>query len=201
MFFQYIGLWRLLPRRSLEYQLKELREEQDELMAGQRASRIAKWIQYCSEAREKAGLEPLEKLKSLDISLFNTFQCYPDILLRYDISFKFSKCFSILSTKDNVIRWEKNFYRMNVMLFECMLSLAFNSLMLAAACWPQLFLSFSQDWQRGGFEHGQGSGACPCSSADAVAVYEKVATLRARSGHVSREVLPRSAPGRSESCQ
>lgn len=54
-----------LFRRSLEHSLKLLREEQDETMAGQRGSRMAKWIQSTADARKKAGLSEPEKLKRL----------------------------------------------------------------------------------------------------------------------------------------
>ena len=53
----------LLRVRSLEHSLKELREQEDETMAGQRGGRFAKWIACNEELRKKAGLEPPEKLK------------------------------------------------------------------------------------------------------------------------------------------
>ena len=53
--------------RSLEHSLKEMREQQDETMAGQRGSRIAKWTQSSAELRQKAGLSSPEKLKNFGI--------------------------------------------------------------------------------------------------------------------------------------
>ncbi|CAK9089946.1 Pre-mRNA-splicing factor 18, partial [Durusdinium trenchii] len=41
--------------QNLEHQLKEIRMNQDEMMAGQRGSRISKWIQHSSTMRDRAG--------------------------------------------------------------------------------------------------------------------------------------------------
>lgn len=54
--------------RSLEHHLKELREEEDETMAGQRGGRIAKWIASNEASRKKAGLTGPEVLKCLSWS-------------------------------------------------------------------------------------------------------------------------------------
>ena len=49
--------------RTLEHDLKLMREEEDELLAGQRGSRIAKWIQSTEKRRSDAGLSAPEKLQ------------------------------------------------------------------------------------------------------------------------------------------
>ena len=51
--------------RNLEHQLKEIRMNQDEMMAGQRGSRISKWIQHSSTMRDRAGWQAPEKIQSL----------------------------------------------------------------------------------------------------------------------------------------
>ena len=60
--------------------MKEMREQQDETMAGQRGSRIAKWIQSSAELRQKAGLSSPEKLKNFGI-VRPGFECFGCILM------------------------------------------------------------------------------------------------------------------------
>lgn len=55
--------WVCLEVRSLEHSLKEMREQEDETLAGQRGGRIQKWIASNEEARKKAGLSAPEKLQ------------------------------------------------------------------------------------------------------------------------------------------
>lgn len=47
----------MLLLRSLEHQLKCLREENDEMHAGQRGARLAKWIARSKEIAEKTGVQ------------------------------------------------------------------------------------------------------------------------------------------------
>ena len=49
----------------MEMELKQLREENDEMMAGQRASRISKWISSTEQVRKEAGLTAPESLQTL----------------------------------------------------------------------------------------------------------------------------------------
>lgn len=51
--------------RSLEHQLQEIRADEDEMLAGQRGSRVSKWIQHSKDVREKVGLSAPEKLQTL----------------------------------------------------------------------------------------------------------------------------------------
>lgn len=57
------GCW--LHLRTMEMELKQLREENDEMMAGQRASRISKWISSTEQVRKEAGLTAPESLQTL----------------------------------------------------------------------------------------------------------------------------------------
>lgn len=65
--------------RNLEHQLKEIRMNQDEMMAGQRGSRISKWIQHSSTMRDRAGWQAPEKIQSLvlviEMFFFNIVRC------------------------------------------------------------------------------------------------------------------------------
>ena len=51
--------------RTLEHELKEIREQEDEMLAGQRGSRLAKWIAASDSVRQQAGLTAPEAMKCL----------------------------------------------------------------------------------------------------------------------------------------
>lgn len=55
---------RVMPR-SIESQMKLIREEEGEMLAGQRGSRLSKWIQSTQKIRDKAGLPAPESLVTL----------------------------------------------------------------------------------------------------------------------------------------
>lgn len=54
----------LLPR-SLEKSLKEMRVAEDEVMKGQKGSRLSKWIGSSDSCREQAGGKAVEMLERL----------------------------------------------------------------------------------------------------------------------------------------
>ena len=62
--------------RSLEHDLKQLRVEEDEMLAGQRASRLSKWIQSSAKLRKTTGLECPDKIKKLGFSWRYLFPVY-----------------------------------------------------------------------------------------------------------------------------
>lgn len=51
--------------RSLEMDLKEIRMQEDGMLAGQRGSRMSKWIQSSAELRKKAGLDAPDQFQKL----------------------------------------------------------------------------------------------------------------------------------------
>ena len=55
----------LFHPRTLEHELKEIREQEDEMLAGQRGSRLAKWIATSDDVRQQAGLTAPEAMKCL----------------------------------------------------------------------------------------------------------------------------------------
>ena len=55
------------PVRTLEHENKLLREAENETMSGQRASRMARWIQTSQDLRAHAGFKDPETIQTLAV--------------------------------------------------------------------------------------------------------------------------------------
>lgn len=71
-------LWMISPLRTLESQLKEIREQNDEMYAGQRGSRISKWIERSKTFLDQSGVAAPVRLKTLYCFTFasTVFHCF-----------------------------------------------------------------------------------------------------------------------------
>ena len=70
--------------RTLEHDLKQMRLQanEDGMLAGQKNSRLSKWITSTSAAREHAGLQDPAKLKSLILYVTDRIWCYSRNLMK-----------------------------------------------------------------------------------------------------------------------